>query len=333
MSLPNEHVVHPTMRLGKRKPNRAKARLKAAEIMTGQMPPVPTTIDHFAKVPEWGLYTNDTFGVCGPTSVANSRRLMTTYIDGEMVAPSLEDVYDLYRRSGNPGFTGDPNNPGDDNGVILQDMLAELVRNGIGGYKALAFAEVDHTSLEALQAAEAVFGFLILGVDLQVAQQAQTNQKLWDYHRSGEWGGHAILGGRYRDHPTDAYDRHGVITWATPVDMTDAFMTNQLDEAWAVIWPDHLRDSAFLAGVNVQALATLFQQLTGRQFVLPPTPAPSPGPVAPPQPQPAPTPPGGGANFQLDQPVLDRVAAAADRSKMSQAEWLNHHLRTYFKIK
>jgi hypothetical protein len=58
--------------------------------------------------------------------VANSRKLITRYLDAAEVSPSQNDVFDLHRRSGNPGFdptlaAEDPNQ--DDNGVDMQTML------------------------------------------------------------------------------------------------------------------------------------------------------------------------------------------------------------------
>ena len=49
-----------------------------------------------------------------------------------------------------------------------------------------------------MRAVTSIFGASILAVDLDVAQQGQTDAGLWDYvARSGTWGGHAIPGGAY----------------------------------------------------------------------------------------------------------------------------------------
>lgn len=316
----NEHVVQPGRRLGKAKPHPDKPRLKLAPFLTGVVPPKPTMADHFSKVPAFGLYKNNLWGICGPTAVANSRRLITVYLNGTMVAPTQNDVNSLYTRSTDPPFN--PTTGANDNGVVVQDMLAEVVKNGIGGTKALGFAEVDHTNIDEMMQAIAIFGFLIIGVDLETAQQEQTDRHLWDYVKSDEWGGHAILGGRYKDDPNDANDRTGGVTWAELVDLTDNFIDQQLDEAWVVIWPEHMRDDAFLAGVNVRAFADAYTGLTKRPF-----PAPLPAPT--------PTPPsGGGATFQLnDQAVVDRILTSAHRARVDPDVWMDRHFRTYFRMK
>src|SRR6185295_14375671 len=105
-----------------------------------------------------------------PVSVANSLKLITLTGDGTEISVTQNDVFDLYRRSGNPNF--DPETGKDDNGVDMQTMLEALLKGGIGGRTPLAFAKVDAHNLDEVRAAIAYFGCVLFGVDLQVAQQA-----------------------------------------------------------------------------------------------------------------------------------------------------------------
>jgi hypothetical protein len=266
----NRTVTNPVQRaLGRRAPKNAPA-LKLGNFLTGTIPVHPVSVDHFAEVADWGLYGNDRFGVCGPTSVANQRKLITRYLGGVEQSPSQDDVFDLYRRSGNPNF--DPATGVDDNGVDMQTMLEAVHAGGIGGTKCLGFAKVDVTNLDEMRAAIAIFGSLLLGVNLEVAQQAQ--KRLWDYAPSSEWGGHAVLNGRYTSAKTGA--DLAVVTWAEVVGLTDAFELHQVEEAWVVIWPEHLGTTEFEQAVDQAALAADYLALTGRPF---PEPAPGPVPV------------------------------------------------------
>lgn len=265
-------------RLGRRPAKNAPA-LRLATMLTGTVPAHPSSADHFQEVTDWGLYENDRFGDCGPTSAANQRKLVTRYLAGLEQSPTQDDVFALYRAAGNPDF--DPTSGAGDNGVDMQTMCEALVKVGIGGTKALAFAKVDQSNLEEVKAGIAIFGSLLLGVDLEVAQQGQTNNGLWDYQASSEWGGHAILAGVYGSSSTGA--DVDVITWAQVVGLTDRFWQNQVQEAWVVVWPEHLEHAAFLEGVDQAALAADFEALTGRPFPVQPSPQPGPGPVpAPP---------------------------------------------------
>jgi hypothetical protein len=260
---------------GRRPPKNAPA-LLLKSLLTGVIPAHPITADHFGKL-SFGLYGNDRYGVCGPTSVANLIRLITGGLLGAEIQPSQEDVFDLYRRSGNPTFN--PVTDAGDQGVDMQTMLEELLKNGIGDgkggkVKPVAFAKVDVNSDPELEAAVAIFGGVLWGVNLETAQEAQTNATppKWDFKKSGEWGGHAVLDGAY-----ETGQLEDVISWALRVETTAAFRSNQLEEAWVVIFPWHLEHPAFQAGVDVAALAVAYKALTGKELVIPaPTPVPVP---------------------------------------------------------
>lgn len=274
----------PGRRLGRRPHDPNRRVLRLADVLTGAVPAHPPTVDYLARVPAWGLYQNDRFGDCGPTSVANSRRLVTQVLGGSMVAPTQDDVFDLYRRSGNPGF--DPATDADDNGVVMADMLSATLKGGIGGTRCLAYAQVDVNDIDQCRAAIAIFGFLLLGVDLDIAQQQQTS--LWDYRRSAEWGGHACLTGTYTSAMRGADT--SVISWAERIGVTDAFWRHQVAEAWVCIWPEHVGTVQFEEGIDQGALNQAYQALTGKPGpfnVAPPAPVPTP-PPAPPAPAPAP---------------------------------------------
>lgn len=251
--------AHPTLKLGLRPPAWRPA-LELSRYLTGTVPEHPVTCDHIGSN-EFGLYGNDRFGVCGPTSVANLVRLITAGLLGQEIQPSQDDVFDLYRRSGNPDF--DPATGADDNGVDMQVMLDALLAGGIGGVKPVAFAKLAVSRAPELTAATSIFGGTLWGTVLQTAQQAQTSSTppRWDYHRSPLWGGHAVMNGAYE--PRTLED---IITWGKRVETTAAFRRYQLQQAWVVIWPWNLDHPAFQAGVDLAALRADYTELTGRAF-------------------------------------------------------------------
>jgi hypothetical protein len=263
--------AHPTRKLGLKPSDPAKPVLALRDFLTGVVPPHPANVDHTTGVTP-GLYRNDTFGVCGPTEVCNDRRLIT-HRAGHYAEPSQDDCFDLYRRSGNPSF--DPATGADDNGVDMKTMLSAVVKGGVGGTKALGFAAVDVTNSEELKAAVDIFGSLHIAVDLQVAQQTQTDAGEWTYSSSGEWGGHAILVVKYG--PSEKF----VWTWEELVGFDATFEAHQLQEAYVVIWPEHEQNPALYESMNMPAFAQAYQAITGRPY---------PGAVTPPAPTPAPTP-------------------------------------------
>jgi hypothetical protein len=295
----NELVAHPRYRLG-RLP--AEHDLPALTLkLTGVVPAHPLTADHLAAVKTFTLGMNDRFGTCGPTMLANYAILTWKALLGEDITVSDEAVATLYRLSGNPGFDPslDPNDPAqDDNGVVLQDMLDAARVHGLeithaDGSKELvklvAFAKLaDPADVDALRAVTSIFGAGLLGVDLEVAQQAQTDAGgPWDYvARSAEWGAHAIPGGAYTSASAPHAADEVCISWLLRLGMTDGFIAHRADEVWVGIFPVHLTHPAFQQGVDQAAFAADFEALTGEQLLVPPPapvpPGPAPAPPAPP---------------------------------------------------
>lgn len=294
--IPASHVETmrvPGHRLGRRPHDPLRPALQLGRLLTGAVPAHPVAVDHYSKVNAWGMLGNDNYGDCGPAMVEHDRMLVSKYLSNITLAGSLTDTLDLYTRSGNPNF------PTDDNGVVIAAMLAEVHTNGIGPkgarVRSVAYAQVNIADLDEIRAAVAIFGSVHLGVDLQTAQQAQTDGPgVWDYSLSQEWGGHAILAGFYTSDTTAGHPDLSVVTWGATVGVTDAFWRHQVQEAWVVIWPEHLGTAEFLAGVDQSALIADYAQVTGGK-VLPVPPAPVPVPPAPvpvpPAPAPGPVPP------------------------------------------
>jgi hypothetical protein len=336
--------------LGRRPPSNKRA-LEFGSIWTGT---IPATQDNL-EGPTFGLYGNDRFGVCGPTYVANLVRLVSKWLVGTQIEPSQDDVFELYRRSGNPDF--DPNTGAGDSGVDMQTMLEALLKYGIGDgkggvVKPLAFAKLNVRDENALRAAVAIFGGCGWGVDLELAQQDQSVPGgTWDYKRSGDWGGHAILNGAYEQALID-----DVITWAMRVKSTQAFRSKQLEEAWVVIWPWNLGTAQFQQGIDQDALQQQYHNLTGKTLpsdLFPPAPVPPipdpdpnptpipPAPVDPPTPEPIPAPPtpnpapggGGDSGGFLDSAVEAHASAVARRRGMTLKEYVNRLLRSDFHMK
>lgn len=260
--------AHPRRKLGLIPNDPTRPRLRLASFFDAQAALQFDPQDDNLGGLDFQLYGNDKIGDCGPTDVGNGV-IQTT--QGKVV-PSEHDVVDLYSRvSGYDPQTGER-----DDGVEMQLMLAELLKNGIGDgkggtVKPVAFAALDPHDDDELEAAINVFDGVDLGATLRVAQQDQHG--IWDWDESEIWGGHAFRGGRY----SRSTGRIGLVSWDELFDMTPEFRAHQLDEAWVTVWPWHLTRP----GVDPQALASVYFQLTGKTLVVPPSPAPVPAPPAP----------------------------------------------------
>jgi hypothetical protein len=227
---------------------------------------------------------------CGPTSVDNHRRSTSKVATGQQRTATLQQVYGLYRQSGNPNFDPTKENT-EDQGVEMGTMLDALLRFGLGGDKPVAFGRAKATDDATIEKLVAVFGGVLFAVNLLEAQQAQSSAQppKWSYQQSPEWGGHAVYCGKYAPWnvgmASSGVDAP-VISWAEEIETDDSFRSKQLEEVWVIIWPWHLEHPAFLVGVDQAKLAEVFKELTGKTLPLPPAPTPTPTP--PPAPPPAP---------------------------------------------
>jgi hypothetical protein len=274
---------------GRRAPKNAPA-LRLAGLLTGVVPAHPSSVDYGQAFTGWQMLGNDRYGVCVAVTWANERALVSTVLGGKTKYPTLDQVITFYKTQ-NPGF------PSQDDGMDIQTALEYLVSHGgPDGVKAVAFAKVNYTNLAELQAAHAIFGQVWYGVNVLNANMDEFNAgQPWDYVAGSPLdGGHSITGVGYD--PTHTR----FVTWAQETEWTEAFRTHQVEEAWVVIWPEHLGTAAFEQGVNGQALADDFHALTGGTIVIPTPPGPPapppvppvpPSPPVPPTPPPAPVPP------------------------------------------
>jgi hypothetical protein len=128
--------------------------------------------------------------------------------------------------------------------------------------KPVCYGSFDHTSLPDLHAATWATGAAMLGVNLEIAQQSQP--ALWDYKPSGEWGGHAIIGGAYAPAASVAVLDETCISWQQKIGMTGRFLGHQLDMGVGLVWEPTWRDDTFAAGVDRAALAALYLAATGQ---------------------------------------------------------------------
>lgn len=262
--------------LGRRPHDPARPVLRLSSYLA-EAPTYPQAADYLSRIPAWDDYMNGQFGVCGPASVSHQRSQVSSYLTGRVHVPTHAEAFALYTLL-NPDF--DPATGAGDNGVVMADMLSALLREGIGGVRPLAYAAVDPDSFEEVHAAIALFGSVLCGLDLDIAQDEQFDAGApWDYaRRSRSWGGHAVMAGAYTGQTELGTTDISVVTWGQVQACTDEFFARQLAEAWVVIWPEALGNRQFLDGVDLARLAADYEQLTGRPFpsLTPPTAPPAP---------------------------------------------------------
>ena len=246
---------------------------------------MPATVDYISKVTDGPVYLNDQLGCCTISAAGHMEEAWSRYGQGATVEIADADVLKAYEAVA--GYV--PGRPDTDQGAVMQDVLDYWRRQGIGGHKILAFAEVDIRNPQELAAALYLFGHVYLGITVPASAEQQFDEdKPWDVVRNdgGPLGGHAIDVG-YRDGT-----RWDVVTWGKRQQMTPAFLARYAEEAWVVVsqeWIDGHGDNP--AGLDTAQLNADYQALTGKPgpFPVQPTPPAPPTPPDPPTPTPSPS--------------------------------------------
>ena len=269
---------------GRRSPKRAPV-IRLGDHLTGVVPAHPAAADYRSRLADWQMLGNDQYGDCVAVTWANVRRLVTAWLSTENY-PNQGQVFQFYKTQ-NPDF------PSEDDGMDIQTALEYLVKEGgPDGVKAVGFALVDHANAAEVQAAIAVFGSVWTGINVLDANQTEFEDgQPWAYSDSQVDGGHSVITGGYGPAGTGALGGdERFITWAQETSFTDGFWSHEVEECYAVIWPEHLADPDFLAGLNLVTFAADYTAVTGKPFpaVVPPTPAPVPPAPVPPTPEPTP---------------------------------------------
>lgn len=267
--------VHPRFKTGLLPHGKNADELLHVGWKNGVVPAYPAAVDRLSTI-TIGLDGNDKYGDCEPTSCDNHRRVSSLFLTGTEVDATEAEVLDLYSRSTSPPFN--PKTGANDNGVDMVTGMKALMSGGLNGEKIVAYAKLKDISDASIYAAIDLFGAVIFAVDLQVAQQKQSDATppVWEYVKSADWGGHAIVAAKYVASSGLIY----VGSWGMQVATTATFRAKQLQEVWVPIWPELLTTSGFDTSVDQDQLAADFTSLTGG--TLPISVGPAPAPVTPP---------------------------------------------------
>lgn len=247
-------------------PEATHPRLKLAPFLRGTPP--PASVDWYSRVSGWPMFMNDQLGDCTEAMVGHIIESVSLYGSGTQSTISSSDVLAAYERVS--GY--DPKDPSTDQGAVLQDVYGDWRKTGVGGHKALCFAQVDHEHDNELMTTVDQFGAVGLGIvvtqDMMDDFQAG---KPWSRWTGEQLGGHAV--------PIVGYDRSYlyVVTWGKVQAMSWQCFDNVTDEAWVAVLPEWFSAAGQdPKGVDLHGLGEAFAQLTGQ-----PNPFPDPSPVPP----------------------------------------------------
>lgn len=216
-------------------------------------------VDYSSAVPAVLPYLNFTLGCCGVAMMGHSYGAWSWYASGTEAVFDDSEIIKTYSRVG--GYV--PGNAATDKGVLLTDLLADQVTNGMTDtagkvHKLAGWATFgDPTDADLIGQALSVFGSL--GGGYILAQQNETqfsDEQPWDYTAgAAPAGGHAVcLQRRYPDQASDA-DPFEYWTWGARQRATQAFVTHQTQELHVMVSADWVRvNGTSVEGMDLQQL-------------------------------------------------------------------------------
>jgi hypothetical protein len=225
-----------------------------------KLPVIPNTIDWGAtQGKSWGVMRNDELGCCVLAGLGHLVQLHThNRPNGRMLTVSDDAVVKAYQDVG--GYR--PGSADTDRGANMLKACKYFCKTGVGGHKALAFAEInpDHEAMS--RAALWLFGGLFDAYDLPISAQSQD---MWDSAPGGSatgdykprsWGGHAVVTLR-QDRDTSA-----CVTWGYVQPMTERFQKQYCRERYVFLSEDWLTNGESIAGFDKAALLADLQRVT-----------------------------------------------------------------------
>jgi hypothetical protein len=295
-------------------PEDTHPRLKLGPRLTGALAPPPASADWYSEVAGWPMYLNDQLGDCTCSSTGHIIESASRYGEGDTLEVPQSAILAEYERVG--GYV--PGDPSTDNGAVIQDVLADWRKTGVGGHKCLVYAQVNISDLEEVRQAIDLFGVADLGITVtQGMMDAFNDGQPWTDASGQSLGGHCV--------PAVGYDASNVyvVTWGAVQAMSWTCFTQATDEAWIAVTPEWVdmasKTPADPLGVDLYGLGEDLSELTGEAN---PFPAPAPMPEPEPTPSPAPSP----DDLLAELASLVRlVAASADRDISEVMAWLASH--------
>lgn len=245
-----------TVRFGREPRPAGKCALPLRLYMDFAKLPAPQPSDWTGKIRDWPTMLNDRYGDCVVAAKGHAIQIFTAYgLGAEVITPDSVIKSDYFTETG-----------GADNGLNIPESLDYWVRNGLGGKKILAWADVNFDTPAEVMLAGQLFGGVYLGVSLpsNCFDAINAGRPWTDTSQSpNPRMGHCIhLAKIDADGPT-------CVTWGQLQKMTWDWFKKYTEEASVLISADW-EGPLMPAGINNAALMADYQEMTGK------TPPPSP---------------------------------------------------------
>ena len=221
-------------KLGKLAPKRSLKALPLSNYMKASAVPFPK-VHAWERPISYGMLANYRIGDC--TCAGLVHQVMNWQAVANAGTPFVvtdQQVIDLYS-----AITGYDGTPATDNGANETDVLNFWTNTGFLGHKIVGRATHDVQNIDQIKAAIYVFGGVYIGFQVPDYIMADPPVKVWDYtgQSYNVVGGHAVIQLGYGN------SGMAVCSWGDIYHMTWAFWQQFVDEAYAVVSANWLKQS------------------------------------------------------------------------------------------
>lgn len=235
--------------LGKRPPRFDPRTLRFGAYLERTLPPPPPAANWGGKITAWGMMDNDNYGDCTCAAAGHMIMDWTLNAQGTMATVPDKDILAFYNHFAH-GVA--------DAGANMLDVLKYWRKKGLDGHKLIAFMALQPGSNVEAMDAVSLFGACYIGLalpDFVVPGDVDPLSIPWQVPPQGPVGDAAP--NPYNGHcvPAVAYDSRNlyIITWGAVKPMSWQFYDAYMDEAYAVLSPDWLKDGESPPGFNLAA--------------------------------------------------------------------------------
>lgn len=201
---------------------------------------------------KWGTLGNLKINNCTCASAGHLIMTWTSNI-GKLHRPTQKAIVAAYSELS--GYNSETKGPGE--GIEAIKVLKYWRKKGIDGRKISAFVKLAYKNRKQLKQAIYLYGGTYVGMNLpKSAEKQYYESKKWTVPRGGakgegepgSWLGHAMIITGYNK------DEVRAITWGKEIIMTMDFWEAYVDEAYAVLSEDFIKNDETPTKINIEVL-------------------------------------------------------------------------------
>jgi hypothetical protein len=227
--------------LGKLEPKIPTGLNMLANYLTSPLPDAPETVS-VPSVQNWDMLGNDRYGDCTFAGMVHAFMATASEENGTETFPTTDETVAAYLSYTN----------GQDQGAVESDLLQTWKNTTILGRELLGYAPVPVSNLDEVKQVINTFGVCYIGIRVPASCETQF-QKHEPWALTGTPADDQILGGHCIILVGYDTEYFYAVTWGSVQKIEYNWLTQYMDEAWALITPE-IGNKGSYNGLNLDQL-------------------------------------------------------------------------------